>query len=109
MNPHELIEGYKRIIKEIYTTKPYYTRLRRLLLNYRPLNTRPVRINLATIRAFVKSIFIIGVVNNGRSDYWKLLIWTLFRRPKLMADAIEYTIYGYHYRAVYGLGKKHND
>ena len=38
MNPHELIAGYKRIIQEIYTTKPYYKRLRRLLLNYRPYN-----------------------------------------------------------------------
>lgn len=108
MNSHELIAGYKRIINEIYTTKPYYKRLRRLLLNYRPYKARPVRINLATIRAFLKSLFIIGVVNNGRGDYWKLLIWTLFRRPRLIADAIEYTIYGYHYRVVYGLEKKRN-
>ena len=106
MNPHELLEGYKRIIHEIYTTKPYYKRLRRLLLNYRPYNVRPLRINFATLRAFLKSIFIIGVINNGRGDYWKLLLWTLFRRPKLMADAIEYTIYGYHYRTVYGLRTK---
>ncbi len=103
MNPHELLEGYKRIIHEIYTTKPYYKRLRRLLLNYRPYNARPVRMNFATLRAFLKSIFIIGMVNDGRGDYWKLLLWTLFRRPKLIADAIEYTIYGYHYRTVYGL------
>jgi radical SAM superfamily enzyme YgiQ (UPF0313 family) len=106
MNPLELIAGYNRIIREIYTTKPYYKRLRRLLLNYRPYNARPVRINLATLRAFIKSIFIIGVVNNGRGDYWRLLLWTLFRRPNLMADAIEYTIYGYHYRTVYGLRNK---
>jgi len=107
MNPHELIAGYRRIIREIYTTKPYYKRLRRLLLNYRPYNARPVRINIATLKAFVKSIFIIGVVTEGRRDYWKFLAWTLFRRPKLMADAIEYTIYGYHYRTVYGLRNKH--
>ena len=62
MNPHELLEGYKRIIHEIYTTKPYYKRLRRLLLNYRPYNVRPARINFATLRAFLKSIFIIGVI-----------------------------------------------
>lgn len=106
MNPHDLIEGYKKIIREIYATKPYYTRLRRLLLNYRPNKVRPARINIDMLQAFVKSIFIIGVVSEGRRDYWKFLMWTLFRRPKLMADAIEYTIYGYHYRAVYGLRKK---
>jgi radical SAM superfamily enzyme YgiQ (UPF0313 family) len=108
MNSHELIAGYKRIIQEIYTTKPYYKRIRRLLLNYIPHSARPVRINLATLKAFMKSIFIIGVFNKGRSDYWKFLLWTLFRRPGLMADAIEYTIYGYHYRTVYGLRNKNN-
>jgi len=106
MNYHELIAGYKRIIRDIYTTKPYYKRIRRLLLNYKPHNTKPVRINFTTLKACLKSIFIIGVINKGRSDYWKLMIWTLFMRPALIGDAIEYTIYGYHYRTVYGLGNK---
>jgi len=106
MNYNELIAGYKKIIRDIYTTKPYYKRIRRLLLNYKPRNTKPVRINFVTLKAFFKSIFIIGVINKGRSDYWKLMIWTLFMRPALIVDAIEYTIYGYHYRSVYSLRNK---
>lgn len=106
MNYQELISGYKKIIRDIYTTKPYYKRIRRLLLNYKPHYTKPVTINFATLKALIKSIFIIGVINNGRSNYWKLIIWTLFRRPGLMVDAITYTIYGYHYRTVYGLRNK---
>jgi radical SAM superfamily enzyme YgiQ (UPF0313 family) len=109
MNHNELISGYKKIIRGIYTTKPYYKRIRRLLLNYRPHRNKPVRIDLASLKAFLKSTVIIGVINKGRSEYWKLLIWTLFRRPKLMADAIEYSIYGYHYRTVYGLRNKVKD
>jgi radical SAM superfamily enzyme YgiQ (UPF0313 family) len=105
MNYNELITGYKKIIRDIYATKPYYKRVRRLLLNYKPYKTKPVQINFNTLMAFFKSLFIIGVVNKGRSNYWKMMIWTLFRRPKLMVDAIEYSIYGYHYRTVYGLGK----
>jgi radical SAM superfamily enzyme YgiQ (UPF0313 family) len=106
MNKHELITGYKRIIHEIYTTKPYYKRIRRLLLNYKPHNTKPVRISITNITAFLKSIFIIGVFNKGRIDYWKFLVWTLFKKPGSIVDAIEYTIYGYHYRTVFGLGNK---
>ncbi len=105
MNYNELIEGYKRIISEIYTTKPYYKRIRKLFLNYIPNNTTPFKLNLAKIKALIKSIFIIGVINKGRGDYWKFIIWTLFMRPGLLADAIEYSIYGYHYRTVYGLRK----
>ncbi len=106
MNPNELISGYKKIIRDIYATKPYYKRLRSLLLNYKPFYTKPFRLDLTTIIAFLKSIFIIGLINNGRREYWKLLIWTLIRRPGLMADAIEYSIYGFHFRTVYGLRKK---
>ena len=106
MNYNELISGYKKIIRDIYTTKPYYKRIRRLLLNYRPHRTQPVRIDFASLKAFLKSTVIIGIMNKGRSEYWKLLIWTLFRRPALIADALEYTIYGYHFRTVYGLRNK---
>jgi len=103
MNYHELIEGYKKIIRNIYTTKPYYERIRRLLLNYKPRLKKPVKINIVGLKAFIKSIFIIGLVNKGRIDYWKLLLWTLFRRPALLVDAITFAIYGYHFRKVFGL------
>jgi len=103
MNYNELIAGYKNIIHDIYTTKPYYNRVRKLLLNYKPHYKKPVSINFTTLVAFIKSIFIIGVMNKGRSNYWKLMIWTLFRRPGSIVDAITYAIYGYHFRSVYGL------
>ena len=105
MNYNELIEGYKRIIHNIYATKPYYKRLRQLLINYNRQYKKPIKINFTLIRAFFKSVFIIGILNRGRSEYWKLLIWTLFNRPGLIVDAVTYTVYGYHYRAVYGLRK----
>jgi radical SAM superfamily enzyme YgiQ (UPF0313 family) len=103
MNSHDLINGYKNIIHDIYTTKPYYKRIRRLLLNYKPGNYNPAKIDFVAIKAFIKSIFIIGMLNKGRRDYWKFLIWTFFRRPALVVDAITFSIYGYHFRKVYGL------
>ncbi len=77
MNVNELVLGYKKIIHDIYTTKPYYKRIRQLLLNYNPHNNLPSQINIVTLKAFMKSIFIIGVLNKGRTDYWKLLLWTI--------------------------------
>ncbi|MBN2348133.1 MAG: B12-binding domain-containing radical SAM protein [Bacteroidales bacterium] len=103
MNYNELIAGYKKIIYNIYATKPYYKRLRQLLLNYNRLYKRQSRINLSLLGAFFKSVYIIGIRNRGRGEYWKLMIWTLFRRPGLMIDAITFTVYGYHFRTIYGL------
>lgn len=105
MNYPELITGYKRIISDIYTTKPYYKRTRKLLLNYKPLYVNPPGFSFTNLMALFKSIFIIGLANKGRLDYWKFMIWTLFKCPGSMIDAITFTIYGYHFRTVYGLRK----
>jgi radical SAM superfamily enzyme YgiQ (UPF0313 family) len=103
MNYHELVDGYKKIIHDIYTTKPYYKRIRLLLRNYKPCNKKTEKITFIALSAFFKSVFIIGLLNKGRRDYWKLLIWTLFTRPAMVFEAITFSIYGYHFRKVYGL------
>jgi radical SAM superfamily enzyme YgiQ (UPF0313 family) len=105
MNHDELLEGYNSIINNIYSVKPYYKRIRRLLLNYKRQGRRQHNINLSQLKAFFKSIFIIGLRDRGRREYWKLVLWTLFRRPVLLVEAITFTVYGYHYRTVYGLRK----
>jgi radical SAM superfamily enzyme YgiQ (UPF0313 family) len=103
MDANELMEGYKRIIHNIYSAKPYYQRARQLLLNYNKLNKAKAEINFSLFKAFLKSVFIIGLIDSGRAEYWKFIIWTLFKKPKLMVDAITYAVYGYHFRTIYGL------
>ncbi len=106
MNYNELIAGYKTIVHEIYTAKPFYKRLRKSLLSYRRRYINRSGLNLQMLGAFFKSVFIIGIVNKGRLEYWKLLIWTLFNRPGLLTDALTLTVYGYHFRTIYGLQRK---
>ncbi|MBW2998710.1 DUF4070 domain-containing protein [Candidatus Woesearchaeota archaeon] len=103
MNYHELIEGYKRIIQNIYTTKPYYKRIRLLLSNYNKKCKCQTRINFPLFFSALKSIFIIGFIKSGRIEYWKLIIWTLLKRPELIIDAIRFTVFGYHYRKIFDL------
>jgi radical SAM superfamily enzyme YgiQ (UPF0313 family) len=103
MDYNELLEGYRKIIHQIYSTRPYYKRVRRLLLNYNRLCKSRTKINFSLLMAFLKSVLIIGFFNKGRREYWKLIIWTLCKRPKSMVDAITYTVYGYHFRTMYGL------
>jgi radical SAM superfamily enzyme YgiQ (UPF0313 family) len=105
MDSLDLLNGYKRIIKDIYSVKPYYERIRQFLVEYqRPMNKQG-DFKLTHLKAFIKSIFIIGLFNRGQSEYWKFLVWTLFRHPASFASAMTYVVYGYHFRTVYGLGK----
>ena len=62
-----------------------------------------IPLNGEYIRAFFRSVLRLGIIGKERVQYWKLVIWTLVRRPELFALAITFTIYGYHFRQVMDL------
>jgi len=102
MQYETLVDGYKKIINKIYSPKHYYKRVRTFLREYRPLDNRTVfQLRLTHFNAFFKSIIILGVVGKERFQYWKLLIWTMFRRPKLFPLSVTLAIYGFHFRKVF--------
>lgn len=98
-----LQEGYQKIIHNIYSSKPYYARVRQLLMNYNRLFKGQTKLSFPLLKAFLKSLLIIGLLNKGRTEYWKLIFWTLFRRPELIVNAITFSVYGYHFRKIFGL------
>ncbi len=108
MDRQKLREGYERIIQNIYGVKPFYRRLRNMLKLYKRPSGIKNNISFNKLRAFARSIVVLGIAKKGRWAYWHLLFWTLFNKPGLLADAITFAVYGYHYRTVYGLrgGKK---
>jgi hypothetical protein len=108
MGYEKLARGYKRIIKGIYSPRPYYERVKAFLKEYHPLEKRSFRLHFGHIRfhfgyagAFFKSIWSLGITDKARFHYWRLLFWSLFRRPKVLPMAITYSIYGFHFRRVF--------
>jgi radical SAM superfamily enzyme YgiQ (UPF0313 family) len=97
MDLQTLREGYERILKTIYSPKHYYSRVRTFLREYRapPLNAP---LSLLHILAFFRSVVRLGIVGKERLQYWRLLTWTVFRRPRRFAMAVTFAIYGYHFR-----------
>ena len=103
-----LSRGYGQIISGIYSPKPYYERVRTYLREYRPLEKARLRFHIGYLRlhsgyvlALPKTMFLLGVKDRARFQYWKLLFWSLFRRPKLFPMAITFAIYGFHFRKVF--------
>lgn len=99
MSPDLLREGYKRILAHIYAPGPYYQRIRTFLQEYKAPAVRG-RFRFFHLLAAVRAFFRLGVFSRGRFHYWKLMLWTQFRRPHLVPDAIVLAIYGYHFRKV---------
>jgi hypothetical protein len=52
------------------------------------------------VNAFLRSVLFLGIIGRERIDYWKLLLWSLFRHPRLVPLAIQLAICGFHFRKV---------
>lgn len=101
MDKEKLLQGYKKIVSSIYSPEKYYARVLALLKQYNPAKNMPIRINPSNIVALFKSIFRLGIVGKERRHYWRVLFWSLFRRPKVFPLAVTLSIYGYHFRKVF--------
>jgi hypothetical protein len=42
----------------------------------------------------------LGILGRERFQYWKILAWTFFRRPRLFPLSVTFAIYGHHFRKV---------
>ena len=100
MNAKTLQDGYKRILNEIYSHKGYYNRVKTFLKEYNQAPNSKSILKVSHFLAFLRSIYLLGIISGGRYYYWNLLLWTQFKKPKLFPLAITLAIYGYHFRKV---------
>jgi radical SAM superfamily enzyme YgiQ (UPF0313 family) len=98
-----LINGYKKILKTLYSPRHYYKRIRTFLKEYIPpqKKKKAFRFRPNYIAAFFKSIVVLGVLGQERFHYWRLLLWTMFTRPGRLSQAVTLSIYGFHFRKIF--------
>ena len=99
MDKDELLKGYQKIIQNIYSCKAYYARVLLFLKQYDPPFVEPLSFN--RFMALIKSIIYIGILKKDRIYFWKILLWSIFNKPKAFPLAVTYSIYGYHFRRVF--------
>ena len=98
MGKEKLLSGYRKIISNIYSPKKYYKRIDTFISNYKP--TAKGRIYYEDLKAFLKSIWHIGIISKSSLRYWKLLIKTIITKRKAFPVAVELAIYGLHFNRV---------
>ncbi|MGQ9860278.1 MAG: DUF4070 domain-containing protein, partial [Thermodesulfobacteriota bacterium] len=99
MDMQTLVEGYRRIVDTLYSPRNYYDRILNFLKDYRPC-PKGRRVHLRDVKAFVRSLLVLGIFEKGRTHYWRLLTRALVRYRKAFPEAVAATIYGYHFRKV---------
>jgi len=99
MDLKALSDGYKKIMGQIYSPKIYYERVRTFLKEYNAPKA-DIQLDFQHIMAVIRSSIRLGVFGKERFQYWKLLLWTLRKRPGSLPLAITFAIYGHHFRKV---------
>jgi len=98
MNAEALIEGYKKMIAELYSPKIYYKRINTFFKSYKPITKGRIFWNDA--KALFRSMWLIGIFSRSSPHYWKLVLKILFTNPGSLHTAIEMAIFGWHFRKV---------
>ncbi len=99
-----LIEGYKEIVRTVYSSKEYYERVLTFIKNY---NSKIIENNSWDhLFAFFKSIIYMGILDQSRYYYWKTFFISLFKYPEAFTKFIAMSIYYAHFKRVFAVCKK---
>ncbi len=99
MGLEKLTDGYRAIMQHIYSPRNYYQRVRHILKELKEPSVTSSA-DWQRVFAFWRACLRLGVLGKERFQYWRLLAWTLTRRPRLLSLAVTLAIYGYHYRRI---------
>ena len=95
-----LSSGYRHIVNTIYSPKHYYERIRTFLNEYRPRSVQRAQLSPRNILALLRCMWLVGVKERGRRQYWQLFGWTLINKPRCFPLFTTFAVLGYHYRKI---------
>jgi radical SAM superfamily enzyme YgiQ (UPF0313 family) len=100
MDAARLIEGYRSVLKRIYSCEAYYERVKLYLSRTQPAlsekKSKQRWMTRANARAFVTSIVRQGVLGRHRWSYWKFLVAAATRYRRCFGAAMTLVVMGYH-------------
>jgi len=109
MDAAQLIEGYRSVLRRIYSSSAYYERVKLYLSRTHP---KPIRhssgqrssrqqwLTRGNVRAFVTSIVRQGVFGRQRWSYWKFLLAVATRYRHCVGAAMTLAVMGYHFQVM---------
>ncbi|MBK8147394.1 MAG: DUF4070 domain-containing protein [Acidobacteria bacterium] len=101
MNRERLIEGYKNILRNIYSPREYYRRALDCLERFNRNTVEPRKADFVNdVKAFVKIVVTLGVKDSERVQFWRYLFSLLHSYPKEFAHGIALAAMGYHFRKI---------
>jgi hypothetical protein len=95
MDKQQLLDGYQRILRTIYSPKEYFERTSAFLSQLGQAARSPLV--FSDVMALGRSLWRQGFVHNYRKEYWKFLAQTVRRHRHHFSKAITLAIMGHHF------------
>jgi radical SAM superfamily enzyme YgiQ (UPF0313 family) len=104
MDATRLVEGYRSVLKRIYSCEAYYERVKLYLSRTHPPHekrtTRQRWLTRGNVRAFVTSVVRQGIFGRQRWSYWKFLLTVATRYRRCFGAAMTLAVMGYHFQVM---------
>ena len=96
-----LINGYRSLMRKIYSPKLFFERIRIFLEEYSSPSRTVHLSSFSSIRSFILVLLKLGVLKkDGKFYFWKLFWYTLLNCPEKLRIALTFAVYGYHFQRV---------
>jgi radical SAM superfamily enzyme YgiQ (UPF0313 family) len=101
MNIDRLIDGYKRILLNIYSPGEYYRRALDCISRFHIDRIEPRKSSLIKdVTAFYKIIMTLGIRDRSRAYFWNYLYKLVRHHPRDFAHGLTLAAMGYHFRQI---------
>src|SRR5688572_27166259 len=101
MDQNRLVEGYKDVVRNIYSPKEYYRRSLDCLSRFHQNRIEPRKANLREdARALFNIIFTLGIRDRSRIQFWRYFYELLRHHTDNFAHGLTLAAMGYHFRRI---------
>jgi radical SAM superfamily enzyme YgiQ (UPF0313 family) len=101
MDRQLLIDGYKKIMRTIYSPTEYYERVRNSLKFTTSTGYSPAKaFKKEYVLGFFRVLFRLGMADPSRKEFWHFLRRVYSERRDLIGDAVVLAVMGYHFRKI---------
>jgi radical SAM superfamily enzyme YgiQ (UPF0313 family) len=98
MDTERLIEGYKKILRTIYSPSEYYQRALDCLSHLTQGPEARHSSLIGDVAAFVRVAFALGMRDPARADFWRYMKRIITSHRQNFAHAVTLAAMGYHFR-----------
>ncbi|MCX6720831.1 MAG: DUF4070 domain-containing protein [Candidatus Staskawiczbacteria bacterium] len=94
-----LVQGYKDVLKTVYSPREYYERIRVFLREYNTTKKVARKVTASDVSLFFSSVWRIGIFGGFRTSfyYWRTLSLAFFKHRRAFSEAVTFWVYRLHF------------